>query len=345
MRQIGVGTFKLVYQARWQQPHGASSEVAVLRIRGSGSAGRMKEFEQEVKIFQHLGFHPKLLQLLAITNEPGSGDYCMVTELASKGALDVILSSLAKERQTLSLLVQLQVARQICDGMVHLALHGVVHGDLATRNVLVFRLDARNHLDVSVKVADYGLSIISARWYRQSHAASFNTARSMTRPVRWMAPESIERRQFSEKSDVWAFGVTMWEIWTYAEKIPYESVSEDSLVETKVLGGERLPRSPSCPAAVYSIMLECWRERKSERPGFSDLQRKLQQHDLTVAESSSEDEPDDYSQQCVICLEREAVWALIPCGHMCLCEVHKEGAASRPCPICRSNPTSVHRIY
>ena len=72
VRQIGSGPFKRVYQARWQQPNGGSTEVAIQRIRGSGSSGRREEFEQEVKIFQHLGLHPHLLRLLAITIEPGS---------------------------------------------------------------------------------------------------------------------------------------------------------------------------------------------------------------------------------------------------------------------------------
>ena len=87
----------------------------------------------------------------------------MVTDFASQGSLDVVLSGLAEERQTLSLLVQLKVARQVCDGMVQLSLHQVVHRDLAARNVLVFCLNAQDHLDVNVKIADYGLSVMSAR--------------------------------------------------------------------------------------------------------------------------------------------------------------------------------------
>ena len=106
-------------------------------------------------------------------------------------------------------------------------------------------------------------------------------AGSTTRPIRWMAPESIERRQYSEKSDVWAFGVTLWEIWTDG-KVPYCTVTDDSLVGSKVLGGVRLPTPPPCPAAVYSIMLECWKEQKSERPSFSDLHRKLREDEIDV---------------------------------------------------------------
>ena len=335
MRQIGSGSFKLVYKARWQKPRESSVDVVIQRIRGSGPTGRREEFEQEVRIFHQLGRHPNLLRLLAISIEPSSGDYCLVTEFASKGSLDGILSNFAEEEGRMSLLVQLQVAKQICDGMVQLSLHEVVHRDLAARNVLVFSLDPEDHLAVSVKIADYGLSLMASRGYGESRAGSVSTAGSTARPVRWMAPESLRRRQYSEKSDVWAFGVTMWEIWTYGE-VPYGTITEDPQVGSKVLDGERLPVPPSCPPQVYSIMQECWQE-KNERPSFSDLQKKLQQrYDEAVVE--------DRGQKCSVCMDRRAEWALVPCGHKCLCGDCKE-AAARPCPICRSTPTSIIRIY
>ncbi|EKX53241.1 hypothetical protein GUITHDRAFT_64450, partial [Guillardia theta CCMP2712] len=275
LQQIGSGSFKLVYRARWQQPHGSSADVAIQRIQGSGPTGRREEFEQEVKIFQQLGRHPNLLRLLATSIEPSSGDYCLVTEFASKGSLDGILSNYAEKEETMSLLVQLQVARQICDGMVQLSLHEVVHRDLAARNVLVFSLDPEDHLAVSVKIADYALSIMASRGYGESRAGSVSTAGSTARPVRWMAPESIERRQYSEKSDVWAFGVTMWEVWTYG-KIPYWAFTDDSLVGPKVLEGDRLSKPETCPWGCYRIMQECWKASKHARPNFIDLQKSLQ---------------------------------------------------------------------
>ena len=275
LQQIGSGSFKLVYRARLQQAHGSSADLAIQRIRGSGPTGRREEFEQEVRIFHQLGRHPNLLRLLGISIEPSSGDYCLVTEFASKGSLDVILSNLAEVEETMSLLVQLQVARQICDGMVQLSLHGVVHRDLATRNVLVFSLDTQDHLNVSVKIADYGLSIMAARGYGESRAASVSTAGSTARPLRWMAPESIKKRQYSEKSDVWAFGVTLWEIWTYGD-VPFGTIVDDKLVGDQVLQGDRLPRPGACPDGSYQIMQQCWKTSKHERPTFADLQRLLQ---------------------------------------------------------------------
>eukprot|EP00960_Hanusia_phi_P023797 702118-Hanusia_phi.AAC.1 len=93
-------------------------------------------------------------------------------------------------------------------------------------------MDAVNHREIHLKIADFGLSLIAG---------------STELPMRWMAPESIRRRQYSEESDVWAFGVTMWEIWTYAE-FPYGHLSDD-LVGSKVIQGERLRSPGACPAA------------------------------------------------------------------------------------------------
>mmetsp|Transcript_18709 Transcript_18709/g.61423 ORF Transcript_18709/g.61423 Transcript_18709/m.61423 type:complete len:861 (-) Transcript_18709:92-2674(-) len=275
MRQVGSGSFKLVYKARWLQSQRESQVVAILRIRGSGSFGNNEEFEKELQIFQQLGRHPNLLRLLAVTIDPASGDSCLVTEFAPKGSLDIMLSEFAEKQEAVSLLVQLQVAKQICDGMVQLSLHDVVHRDLATRNVLVFSLDVRDHLGVCVKIADYGLSIVASRRQGEGQGASVSTAGTAARPVRWMAPESIRRRQYSEKSDVWAFGVTMWEVWTYG-KIPYWAFTDDSLVGPKVLEGDRLSKPETCPWGCYRIMQECWKASKHARPNFIDLQKSLQ---------------------------------------------------------------------
>ncbi|EKX33564.1 hypothetical protein GUITHDRAFT_81277, partial [Guillardia theta CCMP2712] len=339
-QQIGSGPFKLVYKARW-----LSTPVAIQRIRGSGETGRREELAKEVKGFKQLGEHPNLVRYLAISIEPMSGDYCMVTEFAPLGSLDVILANLAEDGETIDLLAQLQVARQICEGMLRLSLRKVVHGDLAARNVLVFRLDAQNHMDVSVKIADYGLSIMANRAYGEGRAVSVSTAGLTARPMRWMAPESIRRRRFSEKSDVWAFGVTMWEVWTYAE-VPFCTIEDDGLVGSKVLDGDRLPRPPSCPATVYGIMQECWREKSFQRPSFGDLCKRLQKEYEAKARARVRGVAGDNQQcVCVLCMERKADWALIPCGHLCLCEQCKDGATDRPCPLCRSNPTSVNKIF
>jgi len=358
VKYFNSGSFKTVFHGQWKKSCGYT-DVAILQIRNSRAAGRREEFEREVQTFKTLGLHSNLLRLLAITTEPKSGDFCMVTEFASMGSLDTHLSELAERKTTISPLVQLQVAMQICEGMVQLALYEVVHRDLAARNVLVFSLVPQDHLRVNVKIADYGLSIMASRGYGEG-AGGVSTAGSTIRPVRWLAPECIQRRRYSEKSDVWAFGVTLWEVWTYA-KVPFYNTSDEE-VEQKVLTGSRLSQPQSCPDQVYSIMQECWKEKQSDRPEFKDLKLKLQgQYDEALRSQAIESvmkdsnrckrprEDDgageDDDNMCVICNERERRWAFLPCGHRCLCDLCNTAAATRLCPMCRAPPSSMHRIY
>eukprot|EP00960_Hanusia_phi_P019262 568616-Hanusia_phi.AAC.1 len=152
-----------------------------------------------------------------------------------------------------------------------------------------------------------------------------------------MAPESIARRQYTDKSDVWAFGVTMWEMWTYGQ-VPYGAITDDEMVGQRVGQGLRLTAPSVCPAGVYEVMQACWRERKNERPSFSELKGLLrQQYDLQVHREAA--------HMCVICLEQEAQFAMVSCGHRCLCAACKEMVGSIPCPICRRESTGVIRIF
>eukprot|EP00960_Hanusia_phi_P012912 377400-Hanusia_phi.AAC.3 len=199
---------------------------------------------QEIRCFRELGRHDNLLALRGMTIEPRSGDYCLVTEYAPQGSLD-----------------QLEAAIQICSGMAHLALHGVIHpGPQRSQS----RGSSQN------PIADYGLAVKALCGYESAQGATVSTAGSTARPIRWMAPESIEWRHYTEKSDVWAMGVTMWEIWTYG-KIPYGAITDDEMVGKRVVEGLRLLCPSVCPPGVYDVMQACWRERKNERPSSSSV--------------------------------------------------------------------------
>eukprot|EP00960_Hanusia_phi_P039119 753770-Hanusia_phi.AAC.3 len=215
IEQKGAGSYKLVYRATYNHPKAGATAVALLQIRESGSQVTMQKALQEIKVFHELGLHDNLLRLCGLTVEPEVGDICLVTEYAPRGSLDQVLSTAHDNNVICSPLVQLAAAAQICNGMAHLALHQVVHRDLAARNVLVFSWDHNDQTSIHLKIADYGLAVMASKGYGKG--ATVSTAGSVARPIRWMAPESITRRQYSEKSDVWAFGVTMWEIWTYCQ--------------------------------------------------------------------------------------------------------------------------------
>merc|ERR1711934_1321979 len=117
-----------------------------------------------------------------------------------------------------------------------------------------------------------------------------------------MAVESLERRVYSLKSDVWAFGVLLWEIMT-SGFLPYNTIGEDREVAQAVLAGERLQKPDKCPDGVYAIMQSCWHRRPKDRPDILDIHAELQEAFVEASTKSG--------TECVICLEGEAVWAIM----------------------------------
>mmetsp|Transcript_37332 Transcript_37332/g.88737 ORF Transcript_37332/g.88737 Transcript_37332/m.88737 type:complete len:160 (+) Transcript_37332:1815-2294(+) len=125
--------------------------------------------------------------------------------------------------------------------------------------------DPDNAGAVEVKIADYGLTRQRLCYYGGSEAA----------PIRWMPPEALKRRWWSDKSDVWAFGVLMWELWSMAE-LPFPFVSCDQQVAMLVCSGRRLEKPKGCPEGVFALMERCWEEQAARRPSFEELQAELQ---------------------------------------------------------------------
>ncbi|GFR72109.1 receptor protein-tyrosine kinase [Elysia marginata] len=154
----------------------------------------------------------------------------------------------------------LHIARQVCGGMVYLSDRGYVHRDLATRNCLVGD-------NLTVKISDFGLArnVHSMDYYRGSDRDAV--------PIRWMPPEAILYNKFSSQSDVWSFGVLLWEVFSYAFQ-PYYGLTHEEVIAA-LRAGRTLDPPEAAPPAVYSLMKSCWRMKPSSRPSFSSLHKCL----------------------------------------------------------------------
>ncbi|XP_017281727.1 tyrosine-protein kinase SRK3-like isoform X1 [Kryptolebias marmoratus] len=248
-KKLGEGHFGEVWEAFWTKEN---KKVAIKTLKQEDT--KQDEFVKEVQALKSL-HHPKLIQLLAMCSR-GEPVY-IVTELMSKGSLKSYLTS--PEGQLLTSAHLIYMGGQIADGMGYLEDRSIVHRDLAARNILV-----GDHL--VCKVADFGL----ARIIKDS---IYTASRNTKIPVRWTAPEAALRQRFSVKSDVWSFGVLLYEMMSHG-KMPYEGKSNKEVLDI-LLSGFRLPCPTRCPQNIYRIMLDCWAAEPSKRPSFHALQSQL----------------------------------------------------------------------
>ncbi|XP_070595104.1 tyrosine-protein kinase ITK/TSK [Erythrolamprus reginae] len=242
-QEIGVGEFGVVHLGNWLD----RIKVAIKTIR----SGTMLEedFIEEAQVMMKLS-HPKLVQLhgICMQNSP----ICLVFEFMEFGSLSDYLK---KQRGSLSKEELLGMCQDVCEGMAYLEEESVIHRDLAARNCLVGEFQV-------VKVSDFGMSrYVLDDQYTSSMGTKF--------PIRWSAPEVFAYNRYSTKSDVWSFGVLMWEIFTEG-KTPYESRTNAEVVED-VSAGFRLYKPRIASNTIYKLMQHCWNEKQNDRPPFSHL--------------------------------------------------------------------------
>ncbi|TMS15929.1 Ephrin type-A receptor 2, partial [Larimichthys crocea] len=178
----------------------------------------------------------------------------IVTEYMENGALDRYLRDHDGEFASFQLVGML---RGIAAGMKYLSDMSYVHRDLAARNILV-----NNTLEC--KVSDFGLS----RVLEDDPEGTYTTSGGKI-PIRWTAPEAIAYRKFTSASDVWSFGIVMWEVMAFGER-PYWDMSNHEVMKA-INEAFRLPAPMDCPSAVYQLMLQCWLQDRSKRPRFGDI--------------------------------------------------------------------------
>ncbi|XP_054431532.1 tyrosine-protein kinase Mer [Pteronotus mesoamericanus] len=263
---LGEGEFGSVMEGSLSQQDGTSQKVAVKTMKlDSFSQREIEEFLSEAACMKDFS-HPNVIRLLGVCIEMGSQGTpkpMVILPFMKYGDLHTYLlySRLDTGSKPIPLQTLLKFMVDISQGMEYLSNRNFLHRDLAARNCML-------RDDMTVCVADFGLSkkIYSGDYYRQGRIAKM--------PVKWIAIESLADRVYTSKSDVWAFGVTMWEIATRG-MTPYPGVQNHEIYEY-LLHGHRLKQPEDCLDELYEIMHSCWRAEPLDRPTFSMLRLQLE---------------------------------------------------------------------
>uniref|UniRef100_A0A3Q3MGS9 Receptor protein-tyrosine kinase n=1 Tax=Mastacembelus armatus TaxID=205130 RepID=A0A3Q3MGS9_9TELE len=250
LRVLGAGAFGTVYKGVWA-PEGENVKipVAIKVLRENTSPKANKEILDEAYVMAGVA-SPYVCRLLGICL---TSTVQLVTQLMPYGCL---LDYVRENKDHIGSQFLLNWCVQIAKGMNYLEEVRLVHRDLAARNVLVKN---PNH----VKITDFGLARLLDIDETEYHADGGKV------PIKWMALESILHRKFTHQSDVWSYGVTVWELMTFGAK-PYDMIPARDIPEV-LEKGERLPQPFTCTIDVYMIMVKCWMIDPDSRPKFKDL--------------------------------------------------------------------------
>uniref|UniRef100_A0A8C4X1Y2 receptor protein-tyrosine kinase n=1 Tax=Eptatretus burgeri TaxID=7764 RepID=A0A8C4X1Y2_EPTBU len=240
---IGAGEFGEVCSGRLKLPGKREMSVAIKTLKAGYTDSIMGQFD-----------HPNVIHLEGVVTK--SRPVMIITEYMENGSLDSFLRQNDGQFTVIQLVGML---RGIAAGMKYLADMSYVHRDLAARNILV-------NSNLVCKVSDFGLS----RFLEEDTSdPTYTSAMGGKIPIRWTAPEAIQYRKFTTASDVWSYGIVMWEVMSYGER-PYWDMSNQDVINA-IEQDYRLPAPMDCPAALHQLMLDSWQKERAERPKFGQI--------------------------------------------------------------------------
>ncbi|RXM97333.1 Fibroblast growth factor receptor 4 [Acipenser ruthenus] len=273
-KPLGEGCFGQVVRA---EAYGMSKEtpeqpstVAVKMLKDDATDKDLSDLISEMELMKVMDKHKNIINLLGVCTQ--DGPLYVLVEYASKGSLreylrarrppgmDYTFDVTKVPEEQLTFKDLLSCAYQVARGMEYLASKRCIHRDLAARNVLVTE-------DNVMKIADFGLA-------RGVHQIDYYKKTTNGRlPVKWMAPEALFDRVYTHQSDVWSFGVLMWEIFTLGGS-PYPGIPVEELFKL-LKEGHRMDKPSNCTHELYMLMSECWHAVPTHRPTFKQLVNEL----------------------------------------------------------------------
>uniref|UniRef100_A0A8C9VHE3 receptor protein-tyrosine kinase n=1 Tax=Scleropages formosus TaxID=113540 RepID=A0A8C9VHE3_SCLFO len=250
---IGAGEFGEVYKGHLKLPGKREVCVAIKTLKAGYTDKQRQDFLSEASIMGQFD-HPNIIHLEGVVTK--SRPVMIVTEFMENGALD---SFLRQNDGQFTVIQLVGLLRGIASGMKYLSEMNYVHRDLAARNILV-------NSNLVCKVSDFGLSR-----YLQDDTSdpTYTSSLGGKIPVRWTAPEAITYRKFTSASDVWSYGIVIWEVMSFGER-PYWDMSNQDVINA-IEQDYRLPPPMECPTTLHQLMLDCWQKERSTRPRFTDI--------------------------------------------------------------------------
>ncbi|XP_058494702.1 tyrosine-protein kinase ZAP-70 [Solea solea] len=259
--ELGSGNFGSVKKGVLKTDSG-QIDVAIKVLKNENEKLVKEEMMREAEIMYQLS-NPFIVRILGLCN---AENLMLVMEMASAGPLNKFLSS-NKDNVSPENLVNLM--HQVSMGMKYLEEKNFVHRDLAARNVLLVNQQF-------AKISDFGLSkALGAdnNYYKARSGGKW--------PLKWYAPECINFHKFSSKSDVWSFGITMWEAFSYGGK-PYKKLKGPEVIRF-IESGSRMDCPAACPERIYELMKECWTYKHEERPDFKKVEESMRSYHYSLS--------------------------------------------------------------